>query len=201
MNYKYIRQLLEETDFVLGSRSPRRRKLLAEISTRFRCLVPQIDEIRQNDESPVDFACRLAGQKARDVSQRSAPDTVILGSDTIVVLEELVLQKPDDEQQAFAILRKLSGKQHVVCTALALVQGTTILASDHELTTVYFNDPTDDQIRRYITTGEPMDKAGAYGIQGMGAFLVDRIEGCLDNVIGLPRELFERLAKEVLLKL
>jgi septum formation protein len=201
MKYKNIRQLVEETDFVLGSRSPRRRELLAEISTQFRCLVPQIDEIRQANESPVAFACRLAEQKALDVSQRSGPDSVTLGSDTIVVLGELVLQKPDDEQQAFAILRKLSGKQHIVCTALALIRGATILASAHELTTVYFNDPTDDQIRRYITTGESMDKAGAYGIQGMGAFLVDRIEGCLDNVIGLPRKLLERLAKEVLLKM
>ena len=201
MMYKNIRQLIEKTDFVLGSGSPRRRELLAEISSHFRCLVPQIDETRLADESPVDFACRLARQKALDVSRRCGPDSVILGSDTIVVLEEYVLQKPDDEQQAFAILRKLSGKQHIVCTALALVRGTTILASDHELTTVYFNDSTDDQIRRYITTGEPMDKAGAYGIQGMGAFLVDRIEGCLDNVIGLPCELLERLAEGVLLKL
>jgi septum formation protein len=90
---------------------------------------------------------------------------------------------------------------HVVCTALALADQGKILAADHELTEVYFNPVTAQQIYDYIATGEPMDKAGAYGIQGMGAFLVDRIDGHLDNVIGLPRTLLNSLAEEVTAKL
>jgi len=143
----------------------------------------------------------MAEQKALNVSRQAGSDAIVLGCDTVVVMKDQVLHKPQNEREAFETLMTLSGKEHVVCTALALVSGGSVLASGYELTQVFFNVASDRQIREYIATGEPMDKAGAYGIQGMGAFLVDRIEGRLDNVIGFPRTLLERLADEALARL
>jgi len=149
-------------------------------------------------ETPLDFARRLAEQKALAVSREVGGTAVVLGCDTVVILDNQILQKPEDERQAFQTLSRLSNREHIVCTALALVSETEIAASGHELTRVLFNRVSAEQINEYIATGEPMDKAGAYGIQGMGAFLVDRIEGNLDNVIGLPRKLLDELAGDVL---
>jgi len=113
----------------------------------------------------------------------------------------MILQKPRHEGDAFEILSRLAGQMHIVCTALALAEREKLITTGYELTEVYFNPVTQQQIHDYIATGEPMDKAGAYGIQGMGAFLVDRICGNLDNVIGLSRMLLNGLAKEVIAKL
>ena len=109
-----------------------------------------------------------------------------------------MLGKPSDEEEAFRTLSTLASKQHTVCTALAVADRNGILASGYELTDVWFNKVSDRQIRDYIASGEPMDKAGAYGIQGMGAFLVDRLEGNLDTVIGFPRKLLESLAQRIM---
>lgn len=188
--------LARDRRLVLGSRSPRRVQLLAELGVVFRQAISEIDEAQQLGEDPFRYAVRLAEDKARDVARLCDPDEIVIGGDTIVVLEGIILGKPSNRDQAVKTLLKLSGKRHTVCTALALAHGTGVLCSGAEGTEVYFNRVTSEQIERYVDTGEPMDKAGAYGIQGMGAFLVDRIEGNLDNVMGLPRALLDSLARE-----
>ena len=197
MNYNYIRQLTTGYELILGSRSPRRVKLLKEIDIEFKQVIPNLEEARNPGESPYEYARRLAEDKALLVAKNTGDRQIVLGCDTIVVLNDQVLEKPSTAKEAFEILSSLAGNKHTVCTALALAEKNGIIASDYELTDVYFNKVTDRQINDYIATGEPMDKAGAYGIQGMGAFLVDRIAGQLDNVIGLPRNLLNKLAKKV----
>jgi len=181
---------------VLGSRSPRRVELLAELGVVFRQAISEIDETQRLGEDPFRYAIRLAEYKALDVARLCDPDEIVIGGDTVVVLDGVILGKPSDRDDAIKTLLRLSGKRHTVCTALALADGTGVLCSGAEDTEVYFNQITSEQVERYVDTGEPMDKAGAYGIQGMGAFLVDRIEGNLDTVVGLPRTLLGTLAKE-----
>ena len=188
--------LARDRRLVLGSRSPRRVQLLAEFGVVFRQAISEIDEAQQLGEDPFRYAVRLAEDKALEVARRCDPDEIVIGGDTVVVLEGIILGKPSNRDEAVKTLLKLSGKRHTVCTALALAHGTGVLCSGAEGTEVYFNRVTSEQIERYVDTGEPMDKAGAYGIQGMGAFLVDRIEGNLDNVTGLPRALLDSLARE-----
>ena len=198
MMYKNLLLLAERYRLVLGSRSPRRDRLLSETGVSFDQIIPGIDEHRRPDEKPYDFAERIAGEKAIWVSHRTDKECVVIGCDTVVVLENRLLGKPTDKEDAMRILTMLSGRQHTVCTAVALARYGEAVASAYELTKVFFNDVGSEQIRTYIDSGEPMDKAGAYGIQGMGGFLVDRIEGQLDNVIGLPRLLLDELAGRVL---
>ena len=197
MAYPNLNRLADRRRIVLGSRSPRRVMLLGETGIRFDQVIPAVEEVREAGEPPFDYALRLAVDKGRWIMSRLTDDQVAITCDTIVVLGDRVLEKPNDENDALAILTALSGHRHVVCTAVALATGEEILRADYETTDVYFNTVTASQIREYIASGEPMDKAGAYGIQGMGAFLVDRIEGNLDTVIGLPRTLLERLAGEI----
>lgn len=201
MNFKFLRQLSERYEIVLGSSSPRRLRLLTETGVPFVQKIPSLDEERLPNEPPYEYARRLAQDKAELIGRRSPDSQVVVGCDTVVALGDRTLEKPVDAEDAFRILSTLSGQQHVVCTALAFFGDGEIKVSDYELTEVIFNRVTGDQIRQYIATGEPMDKAGAYGIQGMGAFLVDSIRGNLDNVVGLPRQLLERLAYETLRKL
>ncbi len=199
MTYSNLRELASRYTLVLGSGSPRRVELLSELGIAFTQKIPDIHESIEDHEEPYHYALRLAQDKALEIGRVLQPDHIILGCDTIVVLGDHLLEKPNDRKHAFEILRLLSGKQHVVCSAAAFVRQSNILASGYELTKVFFNFVSDEQIESYIDTGEPMDKAGAYGIQGMGSFLVDRIEGNLDTVVGLPRTLIERLAGEALL--
>ncbi|MCM2273135.1 MAG: Maf family protein [candidate division Zixibacteria bacterium] len=199
MTYSNLRELAARYTLVLGSGSPRRVELLSELGIAFAQMIPDIHESIEDHEEPYHYARRLAQDKALEIGRISPPDHIVLGCDTIVVLGDHLLEKPNDQKHAFEILRLLSGKQHVVCSAAAFVCRSNVLASGYELTKVFFNSVSDEEIESYIDTGEPMDKAGAYGIQGMGSFLVDRIEGNLDTVVGLPRTLIERLAGEALL--
>lgn len=194
----YLTQLAAQYKIILGSGSPRRAKLLKESGIEFETVPPVLEEKRLSGESPYKFAERLSGEKALQVAATQESDCLVLGCDTIVVLDDDVLQKPTNETDAHRILTHLSGKQHVVCTAVAFAWQNKIAASGYELTSVFFNSVSSEQIDDYIATGEPMDKAGAYGIQGMGAFLVDRIDGNLDNVIGLPCTLLRTMAKGML---
>ncbi len=198
MNFNNLRQLAERKRIILGSGSPRRFELLSEIGIKFERIVPDLEETIAPGEPPYSYAVRLAEDKALAVAHMVDSQSVVIGCDTIVVLGETVLEKPMDAEDAFRILSTLSGHQHVVCTALALASDSRLLFSGYDLTSVYFNRLNPDAIRKYIATGEPMDKAGAYGIQGMGACLVDRIEGNLDTVVGLPRMLLDDLAGKVL---
>jgi septum formation protein len=198
MTYPNLTALAQARPIVLGSGSPRRLQLLSETGISFTQIVPHVPEDRLPGELPHPYAERLAREKAQAVFNMTGGSNVTIGCDTIVVLGTEVFEKPTDEEDAFRILSILSGRQHVVCSAAAFAFNQNAVISGFELTDVYFNAFDPDRIWEYIKSGEPMDKAGGYGIQGMGGFLVDRIVGNLDTVVGLPRTLLERLAGEVL---
>lgn len=174
--------------------------LLQELGLKFRIVKPHIDETPPDHLPPYEVAQLLAEQKAAEVIPACEPGEAVIGCDTIVVLNGQILGKPEDREDAFRILSQLSGKEHVVCTAMAIQPVGGKMLSGYETTAVRFNRVTESQLWEYIDSGEPMDKAGAYGIQGMGGFLVDTISGNLDNVIGLPRSLADRLAQKILLE-
>jgi septum formation protein len=176
---------------VLASASPRRRELLALVGIEHDVRPANIDESYLAGETPREHAERLAREKA---SALELPDAVTIGSDTIVVVDGDVLGKPRDREHAHAMLRRLSGRSHVVMTAVA-VRWQGNLVSGLEEVGVTFRTLTDDEIDRYITTGEPMDKAGAYGIQGYGATIVERVEGDYFAVMGLALNLLVRLLR------
>ncbi len=198
MTYNSLLELVQQYEIVLGSGSPRRVKLLKECGISFTQLIPDIEEEIFANESPYEFALRMSAQKGKCLANKLADKQLAISCDTIVILEGEVLGKPKDENDAFKILSHLAGNIHEVATSMALTHKNKLLANDLESTTVYFNKVTPEQIKKYIATKEPMDKAGAYGIQGMGAFLVDRIDGNLDNVIGFPRELLIKLCEQIL---
>jgi septum formation protein len=176
---------------VLASASPRRRELLALVGIEHDVRPANIDESYLAGETPREHAERLAREKA---SALELPDAVTIGSDTIVVVDGDVLGKPRDREHAQAMLRLLSGRSHVVITAVA-VQWQGNLVSGLEEVGVTFRMLTDDEIDRYIATNEPMDKAGAYGIQGYGATIVERVEGDYFAVMGLALNLLVRLLR------
>jgi septum formation protein len=183
---------------VLASRSPRRRELLERASLRFEIQVRDVDETPEPGESPVQLAVRLAKAKAEAVAADLDSDALVLGADTIVVLGETILGKPTDDEDAARMLRMLSGNCHEVITAFAItVAPAAQLWSTRSVhTKVYFRDLTEAVIERYVATGEPLDKAGGYGIQGLGVQLVARTEGSYSNVVGLPLvEVLECLAR------
>lgn len=169
---------------VLASSSPRRQELLRQVGLSFIVDPSDVDEHIADPRSPGDLVEQLALRKARAVAERH-PDAPVLGADTIVVIDGEVLGKPADQQGAVAMLERLSGRTHQVMTGVAIVQQGRALVS-HEETAVRFAPLTREQIEWYVKTGEPMDKAGAYGIQGYAAALIEAISGDYFNVVGLP---------------
>ncbi len=169
---------------VLASSSPRRRELLQQIGVSFRIQVQSVDETPRPDERPDAYVARLALEKARAVAALN-PGSVVLGADTTGVLAGQILVKPEHDADARRMLRAMSGRTHEVLTAVALVQDEREQVRVVR-TEVTFCPLTDAQIDAYIATGEPADKAGAYGIQGFGAVLVAGIHGSYSNVVGLP---------------
>lgn len=159
--------------------------------------MPDIDENNNSDISPMQLATILAEQKAKAVGKLINDNEIALGCDTIVILHGRVLGKPFSPVNAIEMLTALSGNMHAVCSAIALLDSRGRLFSGFELTNVYFHDVSPNEIIDYVNSGEPLDKAGAYGIQELGGFLVDRIEGNIDNVIGLPMTLLDKLAAEM----
>ena len=180
---------------VLASSSPRRRDLLRMIGIIHEVIPADIDEAYFRGEEPRAHALRLAQQKAASVAARN-PTAIVIGADTIVVVDGAVLGKPVSGADAERMLRMLSGRAHVVYTAVA-VQRAESAASAVEAVTVTFRTLSDAAIAAYIDTGEPMDKAGAYGIQGFGATIVDRIEGDFFAVMGLPLGQMVRLMGKI----
>lgn len=191
-------ELSQRYQLILASGSPRRVELLTKAGIQFRQQIPKIEEIRKENELPETYARRLAQEKALAIAQTAEDGTICLGCDTIVVLDGSVLEKPESKEHAFAMLSRLSGQTHVVISAAAFASGTSVRAEGCDMTEVTFNSLKPLDIHNYIDSGEPMDKAGAYGIQGMGAFLVDRVRGDIDTVVGLPLQCLDRLAGEIL---
>jgi septum formation protein len=180
---------------VLASSSPRRRELLTLIGIPHAVVPADIDETPFDDEQPEAHAERLAREKALAVARVEA-GAVVIGADTIVVVDGDILGKPRDEAMAAAMLRRLSGRAHVVVTAVAVARGGRVVAGV-ESVDVRFRELSAEDITRYIATREPMDKAGAYGIQGFGATIVDRIDGDYFAVMGLALGRTVRLLAEV----
>ncbi len=173
-------------DIILASNSPRRRELLGQMGIEgFRVLSPDVDESVADGLSPAQIVEELSLRKARAVADKAGPDSLIIAADTVVALDGAVLGKPRDERDAFAMLSALSGREHHVYTGVTVLRGTRTV-TEHEETAVAFRALEPNEIRGYIATGEPMDKAGAYGIQGRGALLVAGIRGDYCNVVGLP---------------
>jgi septum formation protein len=174
---------MSDVRIILASQSPRRRELLALIGIPHERQPADLDESLLPDENPIAHAERLARAKAEVIARRE-PGAVVIGSDTIVVLDGDILGKPNDSGEAAATLRRLSGRTHTVHTAVAVARnGRTV--SGVESVEVTFRPLTDAQIEAYVATGEPMDKAGAYGIQGYGAVIVERVHGDYFAVMGL----------------
>ncbi|MCU0648542.1 MAG: Maf family protein [Gemmatimonadaceae bacterium] len=168
---------------VLASQSPRRRELLSLIGVPHEVQPADIDETPWPDEAPVPHAQRLAEEKARVVAERH-PDAIVIGSDTIVVIDGAILGKPQDAAEARAMVSRLAGRTHLVHTAVAVARAAHVV-SEVETVEVTFRPLDAAQIAAYVATGEPMDKAGAYGIQGYGATIVERVHGDYFAVMGL----------------
>jgi nucleoside triphosphate pyrophosphatase len=180
---------------ILASQSPRRRELLSLVGIPHEVCPADLDESLLPGEEPVPHAERLARSKAEAIAARE-PGSVVIGADTIVVLDGEILGKPATPHEAHATLRKLSGRTHTVHTAVAVARnGRTV--SGVESVEVTFRPITDEQIAAYIATGEPMDKAGAYGIQGFGAVIVERVHGDYFAVMGLALGRLVGLLEEV----
>lgn len=179
---------------ILASASPRRRELLALVGIAHDVRPAAIDESLRPGETPMGHAERLARAKARAVAERE-PDAVVIAADTIVVVDGDILGKPRGVEEAAEMLRRLSARKHTVYTAMAVARGART-ESAVETVTVTFRALTGEEIDQYVATGEPLDKAGAYGIQGYGATIVERVEGDYFSVMGLGlRRLVELLAR------
>jgi septum formation protein len=173
--------------FILASGSPRRRQLLEMLGLRFRVVPPNVDERREPSELPEQYVTRLAQEKARVVAARER-GAIVLAADTTVVLRGEILEKPGAPSEAEQMLSRLEGRTHHVMTAVAVARdGQCEHALD--VTEVTFRPLSGEQIAAYVATGEPMDKAGAYAIQGKGAALVEGIRGDFFGVMGLPLRL------------
>ncbi len=181
---------------ILASNSPRRRELLRQIGLQFNSDPADVDERRLPGEGAERYALRVALDKAR-VAAKRAGQGIVIAADTIVVLGDTVLGKPAGAADAERMLALLSGRMHRVITGLAIMDAETgKMKTGAAITSVWFRDLLPAEIRSYVATGEPLDKAGAYGIQEKGALLVQKIEGCYFNVVGLPLSLLGEMLRE-----
>lgn len=204
-------------ELILASSSPRRQELLREIGIPFQVHAANINEDQSAGEAPIEYALRLAREKAEAVAARY-PQSYVLGADTIVVLKGEVLGKPEDQKDAARMLRLLSGRAHEVTTAVSLITPSfaapsalfpaapntvtsetvasgTLAETRASTTKVHFREIDEAEIQQYVAGGEPMDKAGAYAIQGGASRWTDRIEGEFSNVVGLPLSLVTEMLK------
>ena len=178
---------------VLASKSPRRKELLESIGINFTVHSSDAEEEFNNDALPWEVVEQLALMKAESISFHYN-DAIIIGADTIVVYEDTILGKPKNEMEAFNMLKQLQGQVHQVFSGLALINTSTgVFLVSHRMTKVHMYPLTDDEIHFYISTNEPMDKAGSYGIQGIGSLFIEKIEGDYYNVVGLPLSLLRQL--------
>jgi septum formation protein len=192
----FVREcIIAPVRLVLASASPRRSELLRAAGLAFDVVPADVDETALEGETPEAHVLRLARVKAERVAA-GRPADVVLGADTVVAIDGLILGKPGDEADATAMLRRLSGRTHEVVTGVAVVAGAG-MATSVDRTLVHFAQLSEEDLAWYVRSGEPLDKAGAYGIQGRASRFVDRIDGSYSNVVGLPVRLAVRLLEEV----
>jgi len=180
---------------LLASQSPRRKQLLEQIGITPVCAPVDIDESIRGNEKPLEYCLRLAKEKAQTGWNRSDKSLPSLGSDTIVVLDGKILAKPRDQQDAYAMLMSLSNKQHQVITAVAIIDATKMSSKD-SVSEVLFGPLEEQEVKAYIASKEPMDKAGSYGVQGFAARWVKHISGSHSGIMGLPLYETSMLIKE-----
>ncbi|HZS27357.1 MAG TPA: Maf family protein [Candidatus Angelobacter sp.] len=185
----------EKPVLILASSSPRRQELLREAGIAFEVHPAHINEDQHTGELPLDYACRLAREKAEVVAQRF-PQRSVLGADTIVIVDHEVLGKPRDQADAARMLRCLSGRSHNVTTAVCVISSRGDTETRSCTTQVFFRQIAENEIQQYVAGGEPMDKAGAYAIQGGASRWADRIEGEYSNVVGLPLSLVTEMLRK-----
>jgi len=186
---------------VLASASPRRREFLHQLGYLFEVVIPETEEMARPDEGAMEYVLRNAGEKAQEVAARVASNSIVIAADTVVVLRGRIMEKPLSESEAAKMLRALSGQVHQVITGLSVCgpdrRGKESIHSIAVSTDVEFKELSDEEIAAYIRSGEPMDKAGAYAIQGGAAYMIRQIRGSYTNVVGLPlTELVGLLADE-----
>ena len=183
-------------NIILASASPRRKEILENANVKFKIMASSIDELTLENESPCQMVMRLAFEKGIDIASSQKSDLVI-SADTIVVLDNTVLGKPKDEIEARQMISNLSGKTHQVITGISLIHlANNKKIIDYVISNVKFKNLSEDDINDYIRTKESLDKAGAYGIQGYGALLVEEIQGDYFNIVGLPISRLSDLLKE-----
>lgn len=180
---------------ILASRSPRRSELLRSLGLKFEVSPSNVEENSDPRVSPEQNALNIARDKARWVARQN-PDCYVLGADTMVVLDQEIIGQPADAEDAFRILSQLAGKEHRVITGVVLISPEEEEYETAAVSTVTIKSISSDEIRSYIATGEPLDKAGAYAIQGEGAHLVESWEGSYSNIVGLPLEALTDLLKQ-----
>jgi len=180
------------TAYILASASPRRQELIQLLGLPFRCIPSDVDENVSSHLQPDEIVCTLARRKAMGVMPKQNQPTVVVGADTIVVCDDQILGKPTDKGDAKKMLLTLQGKTHRVYTGVCIVDNRGKEQSFYAMTEVRFYPLSEEEIDVYIESGEPMDKAGAYGIQEKGALLVEKINGDYFNVVGLPIALLAR---------
>lgn len=183
--------MLNKYHFVLASGSPRRAELLRAAGFEFAIRVADVDESVLPNELPRDYVARLSREKALAVA---AEDEIVLGADTTVVVQDEIIGKPENAEDAARMLRMLSGQWHDVLTGVSVVRNNQV-RSEVAVTRVKFVELSEDEIGWYVASGEPMDKAGAYGIQGCASRFVERIEGSYSNVVGLPVQMVYEMLK------
>ena len=186
--------------FILASASERRKDLLSRIVSNFEVKISNFDEEKVEVSTNIEnYVKTLAEGKAKDVALNCDNDSIIIGADTIVVIGDNILGKPKDKNHAFQMLKLLSNNVHRVYSGVAVINNQkNIMKSECLYTEVYFSEISDDEIWRYIESGECLDKAGAYGIQGYGGVFAEKINGCYYNVVGLPLNLLSKMIKNVL---
>ena len=180
---------------VLASGSPRRRQILAEVGFDFEVVPSQVEEVGRPGETPTEMAVRLAGEKAGEVAKRVGPDRWVLGVDTVVAIDDHILGKPADETEAAEMLLRLSGRTHLVFSGYAIV-GFGDQRSGVEESSVTLRSIDREEAVAYAATGEPLDKAGSYAIQGEGIRFITSVQGSRRNVAGLPLEALQPLLRE-----
>lgn len=195
---KTINQILNiDVPIILASRSPRRQKLLSMVGLEFSTKFSDIDEEIDTDIPPEAYCIHLAWSKADVIASKLVTPALVIGADTIVVIDGMILNKPADRDDAYRILKLLSGNTHTVYTGLSIVDAVSRnWITDFQTTEVTFRELSDEEIWLYIESGSPMDKAGAYGIQDdFGALFVSHINGCYYNIVGLPVQLLYIMLK------